>query len=125
MSDYDEMEREIRKRVEKKLERRNEFYTHLAAFVIINSILWTIWAFSGTAFPWPIFVTGGWGIGLFADWQEFYNEVGGGSERRDRMIQREIEREREMLYGRGTGKRKNDDADLWIQDDEDEQQSYR
>ncbi|AKD55999.1 2TM domain-containing protein [Spirosoma radiotolerans] len=58
----------------KQAKARVGFRIHLRTFLIINSGLWLIWAFtafavqsdghSGTVFPWPIFPMIGWGIGL-------------------------------------------------------------
>ncbi|QJW90693.1 2TM domain-containing protein [Spirosoma taeanense] len=49
------------------------FKMHLRTYLLINAGLWLIWAFtsffifrdaSRTLFPWPLFATLGWGIGL-------------------------------------------------------------
>lgn len=75
---------------------------------MVNIMLWAAWYFAsqfdvaafldGTRteipFPWPIFPTVGWGIGLIAHLIEYYSKYGGGAERRERIIQAEIERER-------------------------------
>ena len=48
--------------------RRASFKYHLATYIIINLFLWTLWVFSndgGNRYPWPVWTTGGWGIGLF------------------------------------------------------------
>jgi hypothetical protein len=56
--------------------KRASFKTHAITYVIINAFLWGIWYVSGTRhgiqvedweghrFPWPIWTTLGWGIGL-------------------------------------------------------------
>lgn len=49
-------------------QRRASFKTHALTYVIVNSFLWGLWFFSsrnqGTEYPWPIWSTLGWGIGL-------------------------------------------------------------
>ena len=37
-----------------------------------NALVWTIWALTGAGFPWPAFVTGGWGIGVVMNAWEAY-----------------------------------------------------
>jgi len=49
-------------------QRRASFKTHFATYIIINVFLWAIWFFTGGTthgnFPWPIWPTLGWGIGV-------------------------------------------------------------
>jgi hypothetical protein len=50
-------------------QRRVAFKKHLASYIVINTFLWGLWYFSGwrydyTGFPWPIWSSLGWGIGL-------------------------------------------------------------
>src|SRR4051812_5013434 len=62
--DYDT----LRERAEKRVKARQEFRNHLAWYIGINLLLWAIWGFGshgGLDFPWPIFPTLGWGIGVF------------------------------------------------------------
>lgn len=102
-----EDEEAIRARIEEKLEARSELITHAAFYVGINALLWAIWFATSMDFPWPVFVTGGWGIGMITHYFEYTNTHGTGAERREAMIQREMDRERERL---GLAKAKNDDA---------------
>lgn len=111
----------IRRRVEKRLEERAGFYSHLMWYVGVNSLLWVIWLFSsienGTPdFPWPMFSTFFWGIGIVSHGLSYYNEYGGGRGRREEMIQREIERERDRLSGVAP-KLKNEDRRLRLTED--------
>jgi serine/threonine-protein kinase len=100
-------EQRIRLHIEKKFKKRQELIGNVVAFVLVNAMLWAIWAFSNgipqalttlqpinLGFPWPIFPTLGWGIGLIAGYFEYQNKYGSGAERREEAIQREIERER-------------------------------
>jgi hypothetical protein len=46
--------------------RRVSFKNHLAVYLVINAFLWSIWLFysNDKGGYWPIWTTGGWGIGL-------------------------------------------------------------
>lgn len=70
---------EIRNIAVQKVRRKRGFFSHLTVYLIVNAFLWLMWALSasgisagygwgmhGTAFPWPIFVTIFWGIGLIS-----------------------------------------------------------
>lgn len=51
-------------------QRRASFKTHLATYIIVNGFLWGVWFFTNqhvdhNGFPWPVWPTFGWGIGLF------------------------------------------------------------
>ena len=73
----------LRRKVEKRIEERNDFYTHLAIYVSVNLMLWVIYFL--TSFPdspWPIWPTMGWGIGIVAHGMSYYFEHGGGAARR-------------------------------------------
>ena len=48
----------------KEAQNRVDFKRHLLVFILVNSLLWVIWALTGAGYPWPIWATGGWGIGL-------------------------------------------------------------
>jgi hypothetical protein len=51
-------------------QKRVSFKTHLTVYIIINIFFWLLWYFGGTPeggdrFPWPVWPTLGWGIGVF------------------------------------------------------------
>lgn len=51
-----------------RVEELKEFYTHLATFIIINIFLAGVNYYSNRwSYPWFLWVTGGWGIGLVFD----------------------------------------------------------
>ena len=58
-------EHEKLSRASQKVEAMTGFYIHLAAFVVVNALLFVINTLSGEAWwvQWPIF---GWGIGIIA-----------------------------------------------------------
>jgi 2TM domain len=53
-------------------QKRASFKSHLIAYVVVNTFLWALWYFGNgqdqsyrhTGWPWPIWTTLGWGIGL-------------------------------------------------------------
>ncbi|MBE2228962.1 MAG: 2TM domain-containing protein [Ignavibacteria bacterium] len=56
-------------RLWKLAKKRAEFKKHLLTYFIVNIFLWGIWLFNSIRhndfdFPWPAFVTLGWGIGV-------------------------------------------------------------
>jgi len=124
MMDVDsQMEAEVRKRVEERLEQRREVYGHITAYVFVNIMLWSIWAFTGADSMWPLWVTGFWGMGVVGHFMDYYNKHGAGRKRFERQVEREMMLERERLYA---AKRKNDeyydDDSLFYDDDDDLQQ---
>lgn len=51
-------------------QKRASFKLHLTVYIIMNIFLWLLWYFtgqhaSGNGFPWPVWASFGWGIGLF------------------------------------------------------------
>ncbi|MBN2472079.1 MAG: protein kinase [Anaerolineae bacterium] len=103
-------EEELRRKIEKRLKEQQEFRTHVVIYIMVNLLLWFIWLASGAGFPWPFFPTLGWGIGIVAHYMEYHHKYGRGAERRERLIQEELERAR--LSGRipyESDKRKNED----------------
>ncbi len=85
----------IRRRVERRLKARQEFYGHLISWVTVIAFLWIIWAFTGGGHLWPLYPMFGWGIGIGFHWLDYYQNHGGGRERREAMIDREVARERQ------------------------------
>ncbi|MDW5562704.1 MAG: 2TM domain-containing protein [Methanomassiliicoccus sp.] len=57
-------EQMLRSRARKIAEDKIGFYMHLTAYVLVNALLIAIWWWSGGGFPWFLFVTVFWGIGL-------------------------------------------------------------
>ncbi len=57
-------EGEGRARAVKSLQAKRDMYTHVLAYVLVNSTLVVIWWATGGGFFWPLFPILGWGIGL-------------------------------------------------------------
>src|SRR5579864_6288074 len=47
-----------------RLERQRKFRGDLVAYAVINAFLVVVWAVTGAGYFWPVWVLGGWGIGL-------------------------------------------------------------
>ncbi|MCC6615384.1 MAG: protein kinase [Anaerolineae bacterium] len=84
--------KKVRKRIEKPWKDRQDLLGHIGAYIGVNAGLWSIFALSGMGFPWPIFVSFFWGIGLVADIAEKSR-----SGANQRAVEREVERERQRL----------------------------
>jgi hypothetical protein len=54
----------------KRIKDRRDFQGHLVVYVVVNLFLWGLWAMtSGVgSYPWPVWVTLGWGIGVVLNW---------------------------------------------------------
>jgi hypothetical protein len=79
---------ELREMALARLERKQEFYAHLLAYVLVNGMLVAIWAMTGAGFFWPIFPILGWGIGIaFHAWDTFRRNAPS-----EATIQREMDR---------------------------------
>ncbi|MFN8131332.1 MAG: 2TM domain-containing protein [Solirubrobacteraceae bacterium] len=86
---------ELRAQALLRIKKRREFQNHVLVYVVINAVLWAIWAVSGThgdPVPWPLWVTVFWGVGLaFNAWDVFGRKP---------ITEEEIEREAGKLAGR-------------------------
>lgn len=91
-----EPERDLREDALRALKKKRDFQAHLLAYVLVNAVLWGIWAVISVAssvwFPWPLFATLGWGIGLVFHAWDVYG--------RDPFTEEDIEREEARLRGR-------------------------
>jgi hypothetical protein len=54
----------------KRVKERRDFQGHLVAYVVVNMFLWGVWAVTTGlgSYPWPVWVTLGWGIGVVMNW---------------------------------------------------------
>lgn len=66
----------LREQALRSLKKRRDFHTHAFVYLTINLLVWGIWAIigatSGSWFPWPVWVTLGWGIGLIFNGWDVY-----------------------------------------------------
>lgn len=117
MSDEERIRIRVEKRIKKQREDLSGLVTHIFFFVLINSWLfgfddWVSDLVSGQGAGWPHIVTLFWGIGLISNFIDYFSKYGPWAGRRERIIDREVERERRRLYGdRYDYKAKNEDYD--------------
>jgi fatty acid desaturase len=67
---------QLREQALRQIKKRRDFHAHAFAYVVVNLLLWGVWAvIAGTSdswYPWPLWVTLGWGIGLvFNAWDVY------------------------------------------------------
>ena len=91
------LELEIRRRVEAKYEERIALLMHLISYAGVNVVVWAVWLFTTGGFPWPLFVTFFWGIGLAGHILDYYNKHGGGAQKREERIDEEVRRQLERM----------------------------
>lgn len=53
-----------REQARQRVQNRKDFASHLVAYVVLNGFLIAVWAFTGAGYFWPIWVLGGWGVGI-------------------------------------------------------------
>ena len=59
-------------RARKRVTDRREFASHIVGYFVVNAFLILIWAVTGAGYFWPVWVLGGWGIGLVLHaWEVF------------------------------------------------------
>lgn len=79
---------DLRARAEDRVRRRRSIQTQVSIFVVINVVLWIIWALNDSGqpgVPWPVYVTVIWGvIPAFIAWRTLSND--------DSAVEREIQR---------------------------------
>jgi 2TM domain len=82
----------LREQALRRLTKRRELKTHAVVFTLVNLAVWGIWAAlaasSGSSWPWVVFLTLFWGIGLVMNAWEVYVR----KPLTEQELQREIER---------------------------------
>jgi 2TM domain len=86
---------ELREQALRRLKKQRDFKAHALVYVLVNLVVWGIWAVvavnSHSWWPWPIFVTLGWGIGLVMNaWDAYVRKP---------ITENELQREIEHLEG--------------------------
>ncbi len=79
----------IREQALEILKKRRDFSAHVVVYVVVNAAVWGIWALTGGGYPWPIWLSGGWAIGLLLNAWDVYG--------RRPITEAEIRRETERL----------------------------
>jgi hypothetical protein len=83
----------LRQETDGPTQKRSELAQHAAVFVCINLMLWFLYlVLMPESFPWPLLVTGFWGLGLAGHINEIFSKP-----RSDKAVEAEIERQRALL----------------------------
>lgn len=85
-------EDELREQAIDSLKRKQAFRNSLISYVLVNAVLVVIWAVSGSGYFWPVWVIGGWGIGLAF---QAYHAYG----RSDTVTEAQVSEEMDKLRG--------------------------
>ncbi len=77
----DESEDPLREEAVERLHRKRKFRNDVLTYVFVNAVLWGIWALTGAdvgddGVPWPVWVSGIWGVLLVLDAIKAYGEHG-------------------------------------------------
>lgn len=89
---HDKAEDDLRARAVARLEQKQSFLRHFAWYLVINAFVWGLWAFTEeqkSGFPWPGWVTLGWGIPVALHAFQLFGRMGDGDITEDK-IQREM-----------------------------------
>ena len=66
----------LREQALRSLKKRRDFHTHLFVYLTFNAVVWAIWALTGASsdglFPWPLWVTLGWGVAVVFNAYDVY-----------------------------------------------------
>jgi hypothetical protein len=81
----------LRKSAVERLNKRQDFRAHLLVYTLVNTIVWVTWALVGTGFPWPLFLSAFWAVGLIMNAYDVYA--------RRPITEAEIRQEIERLRG--------------------------
>ena len=67
---------ELREQALRQLKKRRDFHTHAFVYVLVNTVVLSIWAIigatSGSWSAWPLFLPLAWGIGLASNAWDVY-----------------------------------------------------
>ncbi len=73
MAEEETTERSAREQAVDRLKKKRDFRGHLLIYILVNAFLVAIWAITSShAFFWPVFIIGGWGIGLIMNAWDVY-----------------------------------------------------
>jgi fatty acid desaturase len=83
----------VREQALDRLKKRRDFKAHLLVYALVNLSVWGLWgviaASSGGTWPWPVFLTVFWGIGLAMNaWDVYFRRP---------ITEQELEREIDRL----------------------------
>jgi fatty acid desaturase len=66
----------LREQALRRIKSRRDFKAHALVYALVNLVVWGIWVVIGLSshswWPWPVFITLGWGIGLVMNAWDVY-----------------------------------------------------
>jgi hypothetical protein len=63
---------DLREQAIRRVKKKADFRAHLFVYVVVNSVIVAIWAFTGSGFFWPVFPILVWGTGVvFNAWDVY------------------------------------------------------
>ena len=78
-----------------RLEKKQDFRTHVFVYMVVNLGLWTLWIIDSIRgsweFPWPVFPTFFWGLFVLGQAHDLF--------RRDPMSEERVRREMDRMRG--------------------------
>ena len=89
-------EQALREQAEKRVKDRIELLEHIGVYILVNGFLVIVWGLTQnwSGYPWFIWVMAGWGLGLAIHIVTYI--IGSESvARRDRLVEKEVERMKE------------------------------
>lgn len=86
----------LREQALRRLKKRRDLRAHLFVYMLVNGVVWAVWAIiavnSHSWWPWPVFMTLFWGIGLVMNaWDVYFRRP---------ITEDEVRREIQHLAGR-------------------------
>ena len=84
----------LREQALRSVKKRRDLKTHAFAYAVFNLLVWALWIIAAATsdswgFPWPLFMTLGWGVGLaFNAWDVHFRRP---------ITEAELQREAERL----------------------------
>jgi uncharacterized membrane protein len=82
---------QLRDQAMRSLKKKQDFRSHVIAYVLVNALLIGIWAVTGAGFFWPVFPLLGWGIAVAFNAWDVYG--------RRPVSEDEVQREMQRLRG--------------------------
>jgi hypothetical protein len=55
---------DARDRAISRLKGKRELTANVVSFLITNAFMWALWAVTGMGYPWPVWITGPWLVGV-------------------------------------------------------------
>ena len=88
------MDNDLENVARKRVQARSSLVVHASMYAVMNLGFVVIWLLTGHGYPWFLWPTLGWGIGLLA--HAITLAIGPGSEAERRAIEKEVHRQREL-----------------------------